>query len=763
VIPIDSDSDDRRSSWPDTPGWSANIEEAGAESVFQVAELCKPDNLDASGHTFDQVVDWIQPRYRSRLGGRHIDPARRARFEAHRFVLVQLPAKAMRLWPRAGRMPADWTDSHSIAELAELLRSGSVEIPKQADRLRAILSAARTPEGRHRLRANPPIALSEFHSSVRPDRADTPWTLDDGSHRALALAVVGDTELWCLAGFPVRALAPTTIYPDLSELAGRDPADRSAVADYLRSADGRRHWSKIRTVEQRSALALACLPTMAPDAYSDRYPVDPSSLLDRVDVRSRHATIARQTGLFTATDDAGRHLASLVALSEFVRTNGSAVRRQTASTEAEPPVTPADTARTVAGAIANAALTVGGVDPAERQVPSSDVVAAVHDLVRRLAGGEPVPSTDSALQSIAAGAPGEAELLRLAGQRGAPRWLAHQLARAFIVASDMAQVEHERPWTKVESYAVRSLATILQVTDAIGPGLSVEVGTALARALNRIGVAHRARWPEDGVWRTQYAALHHEAARRMLAWCPTPKPDQVAGCVLNWYTTLLNLASAWTDEVTAGTKFRLDPTDERHRRAAYLIRALNQQKADAARLALGGRTQEGGCGDADLPDWVLIKLKHNPPVAWLRSVLLNDYAEMQWCAGRHEIAGHRLSKWQADENHRVEGARDLLRLGLLSHVWALDGLRRNPAHQIPGTVAAFWYWRHRLNLRIKADELSRLGTQYVGVLDLDSVRDGLRYLIDLPDEFHGHQFATLDAYAERDHRIVLYEAYSASR
>lgn len=744
--------------WPETPGWRSTIEEAGAEAVFQLADLCRPGNLNASGRTFEEMLDWIQPQHRSRLLGRYLDPARRARFEAHRFVLVLLPVSEIRLWPRAGRMPADWTDCYSVAELAERIRLGSVEVPEQADRLRAILSAARTPEGRHRLRAIPPIAVPEFHSSARLARADTPWSLDDGSHRALALAVNGDTELWCLAGYPTQTPAAATAGPDLTELAGVDPADRSAVAEYLTTADGRWYWAKARTVEQRSALALSCLPTLSPDAYSGRDRVDWSSVLRRVDVRSRHAVIARRDGLFTATDAAGRHLAGLVALAEFVRTHGPApAGSQAGSTDAESLVASSATARTTAGAIAHAAMTVGGVDPAELDVPESGEVAAVRDLVQRLAGGEPVPPTDSAVQLIAASAPGQAELLRVAGQRGATHWLAHQLARAFIVAADMAQVEPERPWKAVESFAVRALAITLQVADSVGPGIPMDIATSVTRALNRVGVAHRARCQEDGVWRTHIAAVHHEAALRVLAWCPTPDPDQVGGCVLNWYTSLLNLASAWTDGVTAGTRFGLGPTDQRLRRAAYLVRALNQQNAHAARVALRGRTQEGGPRDIELPDWVLIRLKHNPPVAWLRSVVLNDYAEMQWCAGRHEIAGHRLSKWQADKNHRFEGARDLLREGLLSHVRALDGLRRNPTHLVPGTVAAFWYWRHRMNLRIKAAKLHALGTELSDVLELDSVRDGLRYIVDLPEEFHGHQFATLDAYAEWDHRVKLFE------
>ena len=382
------------------------IADLGGEITFGVNELCKPDNLQMEGLTFETVVRWKDLRREFAFLKREINRDRRERFSDHRFVLMPIPMAEIRMWPRAGGLPAEWTDQYSIAELGRILRTGDMIVPDDASRLRDMLEFATGHNRLDLLRSTLPIALPEFHAD-RKELKNTPWTLDDGSHRALVLAMHGDTHLWCLAGFKREEGGSQVTDKLLTDLAGVHPDDRAVLGTYLAQWEG--HWRLIIAAmpQDRSALALGQLPDLPIKK------VDRAVVIQRVELRRAHAEVARSAGLFRPTDNHGRILATLVALAEFVRTKGAGAFNQGDGAHQDTRLehrSEQDAVHSAAGEIALAALDVGGVSSRSFEGRTLRSYPAVLDLVRDLASDRPLDKDADHVHAISVGAPAVSDL-----------------------------------------------------------------------------------------------------------------------------------------------------------------------------------------------------------------------------------------------------------------------------------------------------------------------------------------------------------------
>jgi hypothetical protein len=742
------------------------IADLGVEIAFGVAELCKPDNLQTEDLTFETVVRWKDLRRELVSRGREINRDRRQRFSDHRFVLMPIPMAEIRPWPRAGDLPVEWTDQYSIAELGRMLRDGDIIVPDNALRLRDMLEFATDPDRLERLRSTLPIALPEFHTH-RKELDNTPWTLDDGSHRGLVLAVHGDTHLWCLAGFKRQEGAGQVTDKLLTDLAGVHPDDRAALDRYLAQWEGRWRLAAAATPQDLSALILGQLPDL---------PIrreDGAEVMQRVEVRRAHAEIARSAGLFRPTDNHGRILATLVALAEFARTRGAGAFNQRDVARQETQLehgSEQDAARSAAGGIALAALNVGGVSSCSFEGTTLRSYPAVLDLVRDLASDRPLDKNADHVHAISAGAPALSDLTRASDQNGARPWLGRQLSRACIVAADAAQVHQD--WACVQYRSTQAIAAILHHAGPPTPHTKFDDLMGLVRGLNRLGVSHRARW-QEGLWRVEQAALHHEAAIKLLSWCPKPPKSsrEWSEYMLNCFTALTNLASAWTEHTHASINSGLHETDDKgFRRARTLVMALRDHEAAdrqvSAHAAMHGTGRECSRNPARsltcLPDRMLditvsVKNSNYYPWDW---ILRNDLAEINWRIGIHAMHDRRQSRWTPPGQKRPASPRLCLQNGLYFHTKAINDLTELIGQSQAGsTISAnmqYWRWRHLTNLRNKLDELARDGHGSWLELGHEPRKELRRFDSITPNEYPAQQIATLDAYNEKDHEITLW-------
>ena len=159
--------------------------------VFVVANMAKPSYPEASAvilalieQLLKDVASWTDEEvYRSVT-----DEARRKRFAESSWRRTTVELTHLAVWPRMGGLPSIATRGSVIDTADYILKCG---IPTSADRLRPLVDAARSdPNGIERVcRALPLIAVD--YGMLRQDiNRSAPWALDDGSHRAIALALI---------------------------------------------------------------------------------------------------------------------------------------------------------------------------------------------------------------------------------------------------------------------------------------------------------------------------------------------------------------------------------------------------------------------------------------------------------------------------------------------------------------------------------------------------------------------------------------------
>ena len=742
----------------------------GVHIVFRTAEQCKPDNLARDRLSFQTVIDWPNPDLEFAIRGRDINEDRLSRFADYRFVFLPIPMTQIRAWPRAGGLPADWTDQHSIGDLGKMLRDPGISVPDNAVRLRSILDFSRDTRNLDQLRLIPSIALPEFHGQ-RSKMETVPWTLDDGSHRALVLAMNGDTHLWCLAGFrhqqqSVVAASDQT----LDYLAGANPDDREAISSFLRRPDGQRRLSTSSTLQDCSAVALGHLPDLPTHATTMQ-----AALMQRVELRRAHAATARASRLFCPTDNHGRILASLVATAEFVRTKGARAFLVDPDDDAvdstESPTRSAqDAAFTSAGKIAHAALDVGGADVQGSSGATLNTYPAVLDFVRQLAEDRQPHNGDN-VQAIVDGAPALAALNRATDQKGAAVWLGRQLARASIVAADAAEILHN--WPLVQYHSTQAIAAILHHVGIPKRTTAVEDLIGLARGLNHMGVSHRARW-RDGMWRVEQAAVCHEAAVKLLSWCSKPTGRAWSDYMLACFTTLTNLASAWVESTHASVSFGLPEADDRgFRRARTLLMAMREHQAYDRQVSVHDAMHSGrACVKSPsqsldcVPDQMLnLQLKGASNYKSWDWILRNDLAEMNWRIGIHAINKRSESRWHPSTAKGPAAPRMCLQLGLEFHVLAINDLTAQIGQSGPAAAMQFWRWTHAHNLRFKLDAIEQLrhDGHHDWKVPRKLVTPQLLQQVDtiLSETDEAVQLSTIDAYNERDYDITLWLGDSA--
>ncbi len=116
------------------------------------------------------------------------DGARLCRFAASNWEIATLNLEDLAVWPRMGGLPLAATDGSPV-ETARYIRDNG--IPSGASRMRAFADAARSDtsgvEGI--CRALPLIAM-EYSRLFKSHSQRLLWGLDDGSHRAVILALI---------------------------------------------------------------------------------------------------------------------------------------------------------------------------------------------------------------------------------------------------------------------------------------------------------------------------------------------------------------------------------------------------------------------------------------------------------------------------------------------------------------------------------------------------------------------------------------------
>ena len=167
---------------------------------FLRAEAGKPQ----SGETSDErhlrlaaYVHQLQASTRDEMTGQVKDETRRQRFTEWTWRLDRLPLTDVGPWPRMGGLPADWTKG-SVLDTAQLIRTHGC--PRTAERLAHLIAAIDT-TNLHELEDVPLLACPSGELfPTNPRRV--PWTLDDGSHRAVLLALHGRTTIHTWIGMP---------------------------------------------------------------------------------------------------------------------------------------------------------------------------------------------------------------------------------------------------------------------------------------------------------------------------------------------------------------------------------------------------------------------------------------------------------------------------------------------------------------------------------------------------------------------------------
>jgi hypothetical protein len=92
------------------------------------------------------------------------------------------------VWPRMGGLSSAATRGSAVETARHILESG---LPQRARRLRSLVDVATSdPAGIERVCRALPLVAVEYGVLFEAQRRSLPWALDDGSHRAVVLALI---------------------------------------------------------------------------------------------------------------------------------------------------------------------------------------------------------------------------------------------------------------------------------------------------------------------------------------------------------------------------------------------------------------------------------------------------------------------------------------------------------------------------------------------------------------------------------------------
>lgn len=169
-----------------------------ADDIVRLADRLKPghESVEELAALLDDIERWDREQIEAQL--RPGDPVRRTRLAGFTFTPAEVPLSHLRPYPGMGGLPRAWTDGGSVADTAHIVAARGV--PNSALRLDRMWEWARTHRAQapHWLTSLPLIALPEYHA--RAPLPAMPLTLEDGSHRAVVLAMLGIASALCWVG-----------------------------------------------------------------------------------------------------------------------------------------------------------------------------------------------------------------------------------------------------------------------------------------------------------------------------------------------------------------------------------------------------------------------------------------------------------------------------------------------------------------------------------------------------------------------------------
>lgn len=159
--------------------------------VFVVSNMAKPSQPEAASvilGRIEQLLANVGSWSNERVCLAVTDEARRHRFSESVWDCRTVGLDNLAVWPGMGGLPFAATRGSAAEVARHILENG---IPQRAARLRAFVEAARrdSPGIERVCRALPLIAV-EYGMLFGAKRRLVPWALDDGSHRAVVLALI---------------------------------------------------------------------------------------------------------------------------------------------------------------------------------------------------------------------------------------------------------------------------------------------------------------------------------------------------------------------------------------------------------------------------------------------------------------------------------------------------------------------------------------------------------------------------------------------
>jgi hypothetical protein len=159
--------------------------------IFAVANMAKPKRPEAASVTLERIEQLMQdvaswPDERIRLAV--TDEARRCRFAESSWEIGTVKLENLAVWPRMGGLPSAATRGSPV-ETARYIRDNG--LPEGASRLRIFVDAARSDaSGCEKICRALPLIVMEHSRLFKTHSQRLPWGLDDGSHRAVVLALI---------------------------------------------------------------------------------------------------------------------------------------------------------------------------------------------------------------------------------------------------------------------------------------------------------------------------------------------------------------------------------------------------------------------------------------------------------------------------------------------------------------------------------------------------------------------------------------------
>jgi hypothetical protein len=162
-----------------------------AFETFAVADMAKPRGPEAASITLSRIEQCLKDV--TAWSDENVclavtDERRRRRFTHSSWGFGTVELDDLAVWPGMGGLPSAVTCGSALDTARRIRESG---MPKRARRLRALVEAARTdPVGIERVCRALPLIAVEYDRLFQAHCRSIPWALDDGSHRAVVLALI---------------------------------------------------------------------------------------------------------------------------------------------------------------------------------------------------------------------------------------------------------------------------------------------------------------------------------------------------------------------------------------------------------------------------------------------------------------------------------------------------------------------------------------------------------------------------------------------